>query len=547
MTNIIKNITICLLVTIGVGCKEPGTIGRFKSIPVTNIILDNLGVVDEDPEPYVGARDAVAQDLVPSLTEYVIGPGDILRVSINELYQVDQQWTDNIPVSDTGYITLPVIGQVPAANLTELEVIAKIEEELVPDIIKSPNIGVVVLSSNTKTFLISGAVRAPGPYELRRPDLRISEAFALAGGIPSIGSDFAYVIRTIKDGELANLEDDFGGYDDWSQTTGDLLGSQDVNQNTEEVPMRGEVEDEVQDVEQETEVATEQEMEEDIKEVIDTIDAPGDLPEVEVEAPEDEETSSEELIDSISPLSVIVILSDNPDNLNSERNELIEAVFEEKAVDETGVTDWDVDAKVLKDGDQWKIVSNGGVAQEVEAPMPQGKQSADEAVWGFEKGNALGISQEVIRIDLRKLNNGDLSQNIVIQPGDDIHTPVNSQGVFYVMGQMGRTGTYNISQGQKMTLKQVIAAAGPFTPTAWPSRCELTRRVGRNKEVSFRVNLQKLMEGKAPNMFIKEGDVINIGSHPVARWLAVVRQSFRATYGFGFVYDRNFADKDFGH
>jgi hypothetical protein len=55
------------------------------------------------------------------------------------------------------------------------------------------------------------------------------------------------------------------------------------------------------------------------------------------------------------------------------------------------------------------------------------------------------------------------------------------------------------------------------------------------------------MEGKAPNMFIKEGDVINIGSHPVARWLAVVRQSFRATYGFGFVYDRNFADKDFGH
>ena len=93
MTNIIKNITICLLVTIGVGCKEPGTIGRFKSIPVTNIILDNLGVVDEDPEPYVGARDAVAQDLVPSLTEYVIGPGDILRVSINELYQVDQQWT----------------------------------------------------------------------------------------------------------------------------------------------------------------------------------------------------------------------------------------------------------------------------------------------------------------------------------------------------------------------------------------------------------------------------------------------------------------------
>jgi len=536
MNSIIKNITLCLLVMVGAGCKEPGTIGRFKSIPVTNIILDNLGVVDEDPEPYIGARDAVAQDLVPSLSEYVIGPGDVLRVSINELYQVDQQWIDNIPVSDTGYITLPVIGQVPAANLTELEVIAKIEEELVPDIIKTPNIGVVVLSSNTKTFLISGAVRAPGPYELRRPDLRISEAYALAGGIPSTGSDYAYVIRTIKNDDLANMEDDFGGYNDWNETTDDLLGSPAVGQDVQEVPIYTGQEDVANDIEETAE--------EDINEVIDVIDAPGDLPSVNVEEPEDEDASNEALIDSIAPLSVIVTLSEK---IDSERNALIEAVFDENAEGETVTAEDEINAEVMKDGDRWKIVSDGGEAQKIDAPKPQGVQPADEAAWGFEKSTAIGISQEVIRIDLRKLNNGDLSQNIVIQPGDDIHTPVNSQGVFYVMGQMGRTGTYNISQGQKMTLKQVIAAAGPFTPTAWPSRCELTRRVGKNKEVSFRVNLQKLMEGTAPNMFIKEGDVINIGSHPVARWLAVVRQSFRATYGFGFVYDRNFADKDFGH
>jgi hypothetical protein len=60
------------------------------------------------------------------------------------------------------------------------------------------------------------------------------------------------------------------------------------------------------------------------------------------------------------------------------------------------------------------------------------------------------------------------------------------------------------------------------------------------------VNLQSLFEGTAPDVFLKPDDIINVGSNPVSRWVAVIRQSFRATYGFGFVYDRNFADKDFG-
>ena len=64
--------------------------------------------------------------------------------------------------------------------------------------------------------------------------------------------------------------------------------------------------------------------------------------------------------------------------------------------------------------------------------------------------------------------------------------------------------------------------------------------------VTYAVNLEMLFKGAAPDMFIKPNDIINVGSHPVARWTAVVRQSFRSTYGFGFVYDRNFADVDFG-
>ena len=157
-----------------------------------------------------------------------------------------------------------------------------------------------------------------------------------------------------------------------------------------------------------------------------------------------------------------------------------------------------------------------------------------------------GIGQEVIRIDLKKLRGGDLRQNIVVRSGDDIHIPPNVSGVYYVQGQVSRAGAYNLTAGQKMTLKQAMAAGGPLTSLAWPSRCEIIRRIGENMETTALIDLEKVYEGTAPDIFIKPGDIINVGSHPVARWVAVIRESFRSTYGFGFVYDRNFADKDFG-
>ena len=58
------------------------------------------------------------------------------------------------------------------------------------------------------------------------------------------------------------------------------------------------------------------------------------------------------------------------------------------------------------------------------------------------------------------------------------------------------------------------------------------------------VDLDKIASGEQPDFFIKPNDLINVGTHPTSRWRAVLRNAFRATYGFGFVYDRNFAYSD---
>ena len=94
--------------------------------------------------------------------------------------------------------------------------------------------------------------------------------------------------------------------------------------------------------------------------------------------------------------------------------------------------------------------------------------------------------------------------------------------------------------------KLAVAAAGGLGPLAWPEKVEVIRRVSKNKEEIVLVNLKKIAEGSQPDFFMKPKDIINVGTHPTSRWLAVLRNAFRASYGFGFIYDRNFADRDIG-
>jgi len=81
-------------------------------------------------------------------------------------------------------------------------------------------------------------------------------------------------------------------------------------------------------------------------------------------------------------------------------------------------------------------------------------------------------------------------------------------------------------------------------PLADPTRLELIRRIGPDQEQIVQVNLDRIFAGMEQDVFLKPDDIINVGTNPVMPFLAVLRNAFRATYGFGFIYDRNFADID---
>lgn len=156
------------------------------------------------------------------------------------------------------------------------------------------------------------------------------------------------------------------------------------------------------------------------------------------------------------------------------------------------------------------------------------------------------VTQRIIEIPYQKLLNGEMQYNIVIRPGDIINVPSPVIGNVFIMGAIARPGTFSLPGDKDLTLKLLVAAAGGLNQLAWPSRVDLTRRVGENMEATVRLNLQSIFEGRQPDFFLKPNDMINVGQSFWSVPLAVLRNGFRYTYGFGFVLDRNFNNDIFG-
>lgn len=149
-------------------------------------------------------------------------------------------------------------------------------------------------------------------------------------------------------------------------------------------------------------------------------------------------------------------------------------------------------------------------------------------------------NREVIRVPLQDLLRGALRYNIIVRPDDTIFVPAERGGVYYVGGNAAAVGVYSLIPGNAITLKRAIVSARGFNAVAIPQRTQLIRRYG-DQDVFVRVNLAKIFVGQEPDLYVKPDDMIMVGTNFPAPFLAALRNGFRVTYGFGFLYDRNFA------
>jgi len=110
---------------------------------------------------------------------------------------------------------------------------------------------------------------------------------------------------------------------------------------------------------------------------------------------------------------------------------------------------------------------------------------------------AVAGQAEVSRIDMRRLQAGELAQNLALRPGDTVFIPQAPK--VYVSGEVRNPGAYPFAPG--MTVRQAISLAGGFTEHASAGRLRVVRQ----------------SEGKSHELKVKIDDVVKPGDTLVVK------------------------------
>jgi polysaccharide export outer membrane protein len=163
----------------------------------------------------LGAAPHAAQP--PSVTDYVVGPQDVLTITSYDQADLSGKFT----LEADGTFTYPLIGRVKAGGLTLRALEASLKKRLKDEgFFNNPQITIAVETYKSQRIFIVGEVRAPGAYPLSG-DMNLVEAIARAGSTLPSASGEAIVVHPAAPG-----------------VSGPTLPNQDPAANTERVDLR---------------------------------------------------------------------------------------------------------------------------------------------------------------------------------------------------------------------------------------------------------------------------------------------------------------------
>jgi polysaccharide biosynthesis/export protein len=147
-------------------------------------------------------------------------------------------------------------------------------------------------------------------------------------------------------------------------------------------------------------------------------------------------------------------------------------------------------------------MAGGLLAEKAEPKAFVHRAGAQQLGGGAAKG-------ETIEIDLvQLLEKGDTNLNVPVYAGDVVSVPERVDRFFYVLGDVNRSGAFEIKRDEKITLTKALASAGGLMGTAKASKTSIIRQNGDGTTTQVPVNVTKLLQGKLPDMALAENDVV---------------------------------------
>jgi protein involved in polysaccharide export with SLBB domain len=546
------------------GCTEtdswlwnPSVVGRWEDTPTIVPVLERIDVIENDTGDFVEITQVTRDDLLPIPNEVRLKPGDALKINILDFPEAGQSGEFTRVVDAVGFIDLPLLPRIKAAGMPGPRVQAAIEKALVDArIMDRPVVQVELGSQEESTFRVFGTVEKPGQFRIPGPDYRLLQGITDAGGVSPIIKKI-YVIRQVS---LTDELEGTGTPNTPSRPTGDS-GMPKPSSHPDAVPVT-------------PTPAPSGDAGEDLLKVIDDLTAepkpatppaanPAPTPAPETPKPgalhsnehdslmgalSNDEPRSTKIPGSRRPASVLPHTAPSMSALQDGGQPMIDLPEADTASSVDTAPAVATNAGTSVSGGQWVFLNGEWVRVFRKSPaggsgLPEGKDPLSGRSTGVEDI----LTQRVIEVPVGPLLQGAAQYNLVIRPGDIINVPGPEQGFVYAEGPgIARVGVYSLPQAGQLTIQRLVAAAGGLSEIAVPERVDITRRVGDKRQATVRLNLRAIYEGTQPDIVLKTDDLVNFGTNFWATPLAIIRNGFRMTYGFGFLADRNFGSDIFG-
>ena len=125
----------------------------------------------------------------------------------------------------------------------------------------------------------------------------------------------------------------------------------------------------------------------------------------------------------------------------------------------------------------------------------------------------------------RSFQQGDLSQNVALEPGDYLYIGAASANEIYVLGQVGDPGVLQFAS--KPTVISAIVGRGGFSGKAYKSRVLVVRGSLSNPQ-TFVVDAAAILAGQAPDFKLEQKDIVFVSANPWLKAADVLDTAARA-------------------
>ncbi|WP_324809438.1 polysaccharide biosynthesis/export family protein [Sphingomonas sp. LY29] len=125
---------------------------------------------------------------------YKIAPADTLAIKVFKMPDLSGDYEVDL----TGQVSLPLIGNLAAADLTTAQLDDALTRKLGEKYLENPDVSVGIKSSTRRSVTVDGSVRRAGSFPINGPTT-LMQAVALAGGLgEDANSRRVAIFRTIS-------------------------------------------------------------------------------------------------------------------------------------------------------------------------------------------------------------------------------------------------------------------------------------------------------------------------------------------------------------